>query len=266
MNHLGLPTALTILFILGFQPMFAQVTTGSISGLVTDNADQPLIGANVVAIHEPSGTQYGITTRDNGRFNLPNLRVGGPYTVQASYIGYETKEFNNIQLSLAQNLDLNFTLEGESVQLEGVVIVAESDPVLNSQRTGSSTNINSDQLRRLPTINRSAADYYRLTPSSSGNSFGGRNDQYNNFSLDGSIFNNPFGLDAATPGGQTNAQPVSLDAIEQIQVSLAPYDVRQAGFTGAAVNAVTKSGTNEFSGTVFGFYRNQDLTGSKSKW
>ena len=134
---------------------------------------------------------------------------------------------------------------------------------MNGERTGASTNISSETIANLPTISRSASDYYRLTPSANGNSFAGRNDQFNNFSLDGSIFNNPFGLDAATPGGQTNAQPVSLDAIEQIQVSLAPYDVRQAGFTGAAVNAVTKSGTNEFHGTVFGFYRNQDLTGSK---
>ena len=117
----------------------------------------------------------------------------------------------------------------------------------------------------MPTISRSTADLTRLTPSSDGLSFGGRNSQYNNFTLDGSIFNNPFGLDAATPGGQTNAQPVSLDAIDQIQVDIAPYDVTKAGFTGASVNAVTKSGTNEFHGTVFGFYRNQDLTGTKVK-
>ena len=117
----------------------------------------------------------------------------------------------------------------------------------------------------LPTISRSASDFTRLEPTASNGSFGGRNDQFNNFSLDGAIFNNPFGLDAATPGGQTNAQPVSLDAIDQIQVSTAPYDVTQSGFTGAAVNAVTKSGTNEFKGTVYGFYRNEDMTGSKIK-
>lgn len=264
MNQLRLPIVLICLIILaGHQSLLAQVTTSTLTGTVVDESGEALIGANVVAIHEPSGTQYGVTTRDGGRFTLPNLRVGGPYTVQSSYVGYESQTYNNIELALAQKLTLNFDLKSEAVELEGVVVVAESDPVLNGERTGASTNIGSTELTRLPTISRSASDYYRLTPSASGNSFGGRNDQYNNFSLDGSIFNNPFGLDAATPGGQTMAQPISLDAIEQIQVSLAPYDVRQAGFTGAAINAVTKSGTNDFSGTVFGFYRNQDLTGSK---
>lgn len=263
MKQIHLPIAIIcLLFLAGLSPLYAQVTTSTLIGTVVDEKGEALIGANVVAIHEPSGTQYGVTTREGGRFTLPNLRVGGPYTVQSSYVGYETQTFNNIELALAQKLNLDFSLKDEAVELEGVVVVADSDPVLNGERTGASTNIGSTELTRLPTISRSAADYYRLTPSASGNSFGGRNDQFNNFSLDGSIFNNPFGLDAATPGGQTSAQPVSLDAIEQIQVSLAPYDVRQAGFTGAAINAVTKSGTNDFSGTVFGFYRNQDLTGS----
>ena len=134
-----------------------------------------------------------------------------------------------------------------------------------SDRTGAETNIGRRELTRLPTISRSASDFTRLEPSSSNGSFGGRNDQFNNYSLDGAIFNNPFGLDAATPGGQTDAQPVSLDALEQIQVSTAPYDVRQSGFTGALINAVTKSGTNNFHGTVYGFYRNESLTGNKVK-
>lgn len=264
MNQIRISIAMICLMLLaGLPTLHAQVTTSTIIGTVLDESGEALIGANVVAIHEPSGSQYGVTTRDGGRFTLPNLRVGGPYTVQSSYVGYETQTFNNIELALAQKLNLDFELKNEAVELEGVVVVADSDPILNGERTGASTNIGSTELTRLPTISRSASDYYRLTPSASGNSFGGRNDQFNNFSLDGSIFNNPFGLDAATPGGQTSAQPVSLDAIEQIQVSLAPFDVRQAGFTGAAINAVTKSGTNDFSGTVFGFYRNQDLTGAK---
>lgn len=251
--------------LLGLCPLtaLAQVTTATVYGIVLDDAGQGMDAATVVATHVPSGTQYGVTTRDDGRFTLPNLRIGGPYTVEASYIGYKPAKYENLTLNLAQKLNLEIKLEGESVQLEDVVVVAESSAVINSDRTGAALNIGSDQIKSLPTISRSASDYYRLTPAASGNSFGGRNDQFNNFSLDGSIFNNPFGLDAATPGGQTNAQPISLDAIDQIQVALAPYDVRQAGFTGASVNAVTKSGTNEFSGTVFGFYRNQDLTGSR---
>ena len=142
-------------------------------------------------------------------------------------------------------------------------MVATADPILNGERTGSATNINADQIQKLPSISRSAKDYFRLTPSADGNSFNGRNDKMNNFMLDGSIFNNPFGLDAATPGSQTNAQPVSLDAIDQIQVDIAPYDVTMSGFTGAAINAVTKSGTNEFKGSVFAFYRNQVFLGEK---
>lgn len=242
---------------------WAQITTATLAGTVMDTDGNPLEAATVVAIHQPSGTQYGITTRLDGSYTLPNLRVGGPYTVQSSYIGYEDQKMEDIYLSLAQKLDLDFRLKSERIELQSVIITGQSDPVMNNKRTGAETSIGSDLLQRLPTISRSASDYYRLSPAASGNSFGGRNDQYNNFSLDGSIFNNPFGLDAATPGGQTDAQPVSLDAIDQIQVSLAPYDVTQAGFTGASVNAVTKSGTNEFRGTLFGFYRTQDLTGSK---
>lgn len=146
-----------------------------------------------------------------------------------------------------------------------VISVNRATSVFGSDRTGAETNVGRKELTTLPTISRSASDFTRLEPTASNGSFGGRNDQFNNFSLDGAIFNNPFGLDAATPGGQTDAQPVSLDAIDQIQVSTAPYDVTQSGFTGATVNTVTKSGSNKFKGTVYGFYRNEDLTGSKVK-
>ncbi len=256
-----LPILLSILFLaFGLQ---AQVTTASLTGTVTDDQGQPLVGATVVATHLPSGSQYGITTREDGGYDLPNLRIGGPYEVTASYVGHKAYTYTGISLKLAQKLKLDFQLPAESVELETAIVTAEVDPILNNERTGASTNIDEETLQNLPSISRSAQDYYRLTPSSDGNSFGGRNDKMNNFTLDGSIFNNPFGLDAATPGSQTSAQPVSLDAIEQIQVNIAPYDVTQAGFTGAAINAVTKSGTNTFKGTVFAFYRNQDLTGGK---
>ncbi len=244
----------------------AQVsTTATISGIVTDANGEPLIAATVTATHLPSGTFYGTTTRSDGKFTLPNLRVGGPYVVEASYIGSKKQKYDNIFLQLGQKLSLEFKLADEAVQLEGVTIVGKSDPILNNERTGAETAITSELITKLPTISRSTQDYYRLNPSADGSSFGGRNNKMNNFTLDGSIFNNPFGLDAATPGSQANAQPVSLDAIDQIQVSLAPYDVTQAGFVGAAVNAVTKSGTNEFKGTVYGFFRNQDMTGAKVK-
>ncbi|GAA0891850.1 carboxypeptidase regulatory-like domain-containing protein [Fulvivirga kasyanovii] len=240
------------------------VTTAAIRGKVTDDAGQGLPGATVIAFHEPTGTQYGTSTRPDGKYNLPNLKVGGPYTVKVTYIGYTEQQQENINLLLGQVLEIDFNLD-EDITTLGEVVITGNNETFNSDRTGAAEAFDNAEIRKLPTITRSASDIYRLTPSSDGNSFAGRNDQYNNFSLDGSIFNNPFGLDAATPGGQTDAQPVSLDAIEQIQVAVAPYDVTQSGFTGASINAVTKSGTNEFSGTVFGFYRTDEFTGSKVK-
>lgn len=258
-----LPLILAFLLLGSLPSLYAQVTTASIFGKVTDDKGEALVGATVTATHEASGTFYGTTTRNDGRYTLPNLRIGGPYTVDASYVGYENGKESNIYLSLGQKKQINMSLKEGATSLDEVVVTALQGGVINKDRTGASVTISSQQLKILPTISRSTADFYRLTPMAAGNSIAGRNDQFNNFTLDGSIFNNPFGLDAATPGGQTGAQPIPLDAIEQIQVSISPFDVTQAGFTGAAINAVTKSGTNEFTGTVYGFFRNQDLTGRK---
>lgn len=256
-----------LLFVVAFFNILAagaQVTTAEISGVILDQDNVPLPGANVTAVHTPTGTQYGTVTNFDGAFNLLNLRVGGPYTVTVSYVGFQTAVLEGINLNLGQTYNIEISLLADATELEAVVINASKNEVINSERTGAETNIGRKELKTLPTISRSATDFYRLEPTASSNgSFGGRNDQFNNFSLDGSIFNNPFGLDAATPGGQTNAQPISLDAIDQIQVSTAPYDVTQAGFTGASVNAVTKSGTNQLEGTVYGFYRNEQMTGDK---
>ncbi len=239
---------------------FGQVTTSKIKGFVY-NEKGALPGATVVITHEPTGSTDATVTLDNGAFAVPNLRVGGPYTVEIKYIGYKTAVYKEIYLQLGKTYDMKITLEPDNESLGEVVISVDRNAVFDSDRTGSETSIGSDALNSLPSISRSAEDFYRLDPTSSGGSFAGRNDQFNNFSLDGSIFNNPFGLDAATPGGQSNAQPISLEAIEQIQVAVAPYDVTQSGFTGAVINAVTKSGTNEFHGSVFGYFRNQDMTG-----
>jgi len=245
---------------------FSQVTTSNIRGLIVDDQNQVLPGANIVAVHTPTGTKYGGITNFDGRYNLLNMRVGGPYTITVSYIGFKSQEFNDVYLILGKTLSLDIKLLPDSEQLGEVVITgAGGSKIFGNDRTGAETSVGKRELTTLPTITRSAADFTRLEPSASGGSFGGRNDQYNNFSLDGSIFNNPFGLDAATPGGQTDAQPVSLDAIEQIQVATAPYDVTLSGFTGASINAVTKSGTNEVSGTVYGYVRSEKLTGSKIK-
>ncbi len=204
----------------------AQVTTAEISGEVFYEENTPLPGANVTAVHTPTGTTYGAVTNFDGGFNLLNLRVGGPYKISVSYVGFKTSVLEGINLNLGQTYNVEIEMVSDATQLDAVVINATRNQVINSDRTGAETNIGSRELKSLPTISRSASDFYRLEPTASSNgSFGGRNDQFNNFSLDGSIFNNPFGLDAATPGGQTNAQPISLDAIDQIQVSTAPYDV-----------------------------------------
>lgn len=241
----------------------AQATTSGIAGRVVDAGQIGLIGATVQAVHTPTGTVYGTAAQSDGYYTISNMRIGGPYVVTVSYLGYKTDTIAGIMLKLGEKRNLDVVLAEDGQTLDEVVVSARKNSLINSDRTGAATQIGTDELQRLPTISRSASDFTRLAPSSDGNSFGGRNDQYNNFTLDGSVFNNPFGLDEATAGGQSNAQPISLDAIEQIQVNLAPYDVTQAGFTGAGVNAVTKSGSNDFHGTVYGFFRNENLTGGK---
>ncbi|MGB7395899.1 MAG: TonB-dependent receptor [Pricia sp.] len=247
----------------------AQVTTSNLSGSVVDDQNEPLLGANIVAIHTPTGTTYGAITNEDGLFRILNMRVGGPYEVTVSYIGFREEVQNDIFLTLGKTFTLDVKLATESQALDEVIVVSDGTGTFGSDRTGAETSVGRRELTKLPTIARDASDFTRLEPSASsstgGLSFGGRNDQYNNFSLDGAFFGNPFGLDSPTPGGQTNAQPISLDAIDQIQVSLAPYDVTQSGFTGATVNAVTKSGTNDFHGTVYGLYRDETLTGGKIK-
>ena len=237
-------------------------TTAAMNGLITDKSGQGLPGATIIAVHTPTNTQYVAPTNSDGRYNIQNMRVGGPYTVRVTFIGYQEVTRNDVSLTLGQNLRLDINLSEATTQLNEVVVSGQQDPVINSNRTGASTTIQRQQIERLPTLNRSLNDFTRLTPQANGQSFGGRNSGYNNITIDGAIFNNAFGLNS-TVGGQASAQPISLDAIDQIQVSLAPYDVRQGSFTGAGINVVTRSGTNKFSGSVYGFYRNQDLVGNK---
>jgi len=239
------------------------VTTSSMRGKVTNANGQPLFAANVVAVHTPTGTQYGTIALNDGGFNIPNMRVGGPYTVTVTHVGYTEIVQEGVFLQLNKTAELNFEMVETTVEIEEVEVSYTKDDVINSDRTGSMTNVSREEILAMPTLKRSSQDLTRLTPEANGNSFGGRNNLYNNFSLDGSIFNNSFGLDYATPGGQTDAQPVSLDAIDQIQVSLAPFDVREGGFTGAGVNAVTKSGTNEIQGSAYYFFRNENMIGEK---
>ncbi len=257
--------ALPILLLFNYA-IYAQVTTATLSGIVRDAKGAVLPSATVTVEYPDAGISQSIVTKADGRFTVPNLRVGGPYKVTVNHVGYQAAVSENIFLELGLHNTIDFKMEEKATEIGGVTVVSRSK-IFDDKRTGASTNINNRLIRTLPTISRSADDYLRLTPSASatynGLSFAGRNGQYNNFSLDGAVFNNPFGLDAPTPGGQTNAQPISLDAIDQIQVNIAPYDVTQAGFTGAGVNTVTKSGSNTITGTVYGFYRNESFTGKK---
>ncbi len=252
-----------LLAVSGF--VFAQgVTTAALNGFISDDSGELLVGANVEALHEETGTKYGAATRTNGAYNIPNMRIGGPYQINISYVGYKSITTDDIYLSLGQDLRLDFTL-AEDVEVTGTILVTgEQDEVLNATRTGAETYIAPQQVAQLPSIKRSTRDLFRLDPRSDGNfSFGGSNWLYNNISLDGSYFNNPFGLDDPAPGGQTNAEPVPFEAIEQVQISVAPYDVRQGGFTGAGINSVTKSGTNTWKGSVYSYTRNENFIGDE---
>jgi hypothetical protein len=239
--------------------MMAQISTASIYGIVTDKAGHPLVGASVRATHMPSGTQYGISSRDDGRFNLLSLRVGGPYTVRVTYVGYRPEELSGISLVLGQSLKLDFSMVEEAVQVGEVQVTAERNSVMSAAKTGASMTITRDQIEYLPTLSRSFQDALKMSPlfvtnsSSQSENANGRNNRFNNIQIDGAAFNDLFGLAASgLPGGQTNTQPISLDAIQEVQAVIAPYDVRQSGFTGGGINAITRSGTNTYTGS--GYY------------
>src|SRR5690606_28455029 len=186
---------------------------------------------------------------------------GGPYKLEVTYLGMAPEVMENIQLALGESFVVSVHLGEEGATIQEVQIVGGKDPILNSDRTGAATNINSRTISRMPTISRSLSDFTRLTPQANGNGFAGRDGRYNNLQIDGANFNNGFGLSSnPLPGG--SSQPISIDAIEEVQINIAPYDVRQSGFTGAGINAVTRSGTNQFKGSVYTFYRNENYNGN----
>lgn len=237
-------------------------TTASMTGVINDAGGGGLAGATIVAVHTPSNTQYAASADENGRFNLLNLRVGGPYTITASYIGYQDQRRENVFLALGQTLRLDINLSASAVGLSEVQVVSERGAVINADRTGAATNVSREQIERLPTLNRSLQDFTRLTPQASGNSLGGSNNRYNNITIDGAVNNDVFGVgNTGTPGGPAGTQPISLDAIDQIQVVLAPYDVKLGNFTGGGINAVTRSGTNNWEGSAYAFGRNENTVG-----
>lgn len=239
--------------------MNAQVTTSSISGFVKSAEGDALDGATVTAIHMPTGTKYVTLTKKNGNFTLPNTVTGGPFQITVEFVGYLPQTINDVYLNLGETYNADVTLSQKETVLSGVTIQAGPKPVL---KTGVSTVFNSRQITTLPSISRSVSDITRLTPQSNGNSFAGRDGRFNNLQIDGANLNNNFGLSSdPMPGG--GASPISIESFEQISVNIAPFDVRQSGFTGAGLNVITKSGTNTLHGSAYGYYRDQSFNG---KW
>lgn len=238
----------------------AQVTTSALSGKVAMAADgEPVIGATIQAVHEPSGTRYTTVTNVDGRYAIQGMRVGGPYKVSVSYIGYNKKEFTGITLQLGETYNLNAKMSEDASQLEEVVVSAHASKFAG-EKTGASTNISQVQMQTIPTISRSISDLARLSPYANGMSFAGGDGRSTNFTLDGANLNNNFGLTSGLPGG---GNPISMDAIDEMQVVVSPFDVRQTNFIGGGINAVTKSGTNTFKGSAYIYYNNENMHGNR---
>lgn len=239
------------------QYSFSQATTSSLGGQITSE-DGLLSEASVVAIHEPSGTRYGTMTNEKGFYQLKGMRPGGPYRVEISYVGYRHAVFTDVYLQLAETYVCNASLQSATILDE--VVVQTGTSLFSSVKTGASTRITVSAINRFPNISRNLSDITKLSPYALGAGFGGRDQRMNNYSVDGANFNNNMGLDGSVlPGG---GNPLSIDAIEEINVSIAPYDVKQSNFIGGAVNVVTKSGTNTFRGSVYTYLKNENMRGN----
>ena len=236
--------------------MMAQVTTSSISGKIVDEKG-PLPGATVIATHIPSGSSYFTISNSEGRYTMQGMRVGGPYTIEVRYVGYATSKSENVTLKLGETYRADFTLDSKANELGEIVVSGEAEkPVYNS----TSTTVNSEEIAVLPTITRSIVDVVKVSPYANNMSFAGSDGRSTNFTVDGANFNNNFGLSSNLPGGGT---PISVDAIEEVQVVVAPFDVRQSNFVGGGINAITKSGTNQFHGSAYTYYTNQTFRGNR---
>lgn len=251
---------LSVLLIAIIQAVLAQVTTSALTGKVTlGNTNESVIGATIQVVHVPSGTRYATVTNADGRYTIQGMRVGGPYTIKVSYIGYQPTEISNVTLQLGETYNQNFKM-AEDASILGEVVISGKGSKFTAEKTGASTNINNTQIMNLPTINRSITDIARLSPYSNGMSFAGGDGRSSNFTLDGANLNNNFGLSDKLPGG---GSPISMDAIDEVQVTIAPYDVRQSNFIGGGVNAITKSGTNKFKGSAYIYYNNENMHGNR---
>ncbi len=240
-----------------------QVTTSSISGKILDEKKEPLIGATVVVKHIPTGTIYGTLVQSDGRYTISGMRVGGPYEIDVSFIGYSSQKASNLFLTVGEEATFNFTLGEKALQIGEVVAIGSKNQKFSSNRTGAQEIFTADRIEKLPTLNRSLSDFTKLVPMNSGGNFGGTSYRFNNVTVDGASFNNSFGLSSSL--GASGTEPISLEAIDQIQVMIAPYDVRNGAFTGAGINSVTKSGTNDWTGSAYYYMKSPGLEGLKQK-
>ena len=262
MNHFCKRVLLSFAAMLFVVSAAAQVTTSTLNGKVTDAQGEPVVGATVVAVHTPSGTQYYSVANAEGRFFINGMRAGGPYTVEVSCLGYNSVTYTDVTLQLAEAFSLDATLTDDAEMLgEAIVISTASSRFATVEKTGAATNINSRQIVNMPTVSRSITDIAKLSPyGGNGMNFSGSSGRSTNFTLDGANVNNNFGLSASLPGG---GNPISLDAIEEMQIVISPFDVRQYNFIGGGINAVTKSGTNTLKGTAYVYHQNENMHGSR---
>ena len=258
-NYLKHVLMVVLAFAMTSMAASAQVTTSSLGGRVVDKAGQPVIGAAVVATHTPSGTVYGAVTNNDGRYTIQGMRTGGPYSVEISSLGYQTVNYTDVILQLGELYSLNSVIKDDAELLSEAVVVASPASKFAAEKTGASTNISNSQILQMPSISRSITDIARLSPyGGNGMSFAGTDGRTANFTVDGANFNNNFGLSDRLPGG---GSPISIDAIEEVQVVISPYDIRQNNFIGGGVNAITKSGTNTFKGSAYVYHRNENMRG-----
>ena len=264
MNMINKRLSMMVVSLLSFAvTTIAQVTTSGITGVVMAGGEEA-IGATVTAKHVASGSVYRAVTNIDGHYTITGMRAGGPYDVEISYIGFQSAVFSDIQLALGQNAVIDATLSEGSEMIQEVVVVAKANNTMRSDRSGAVTNLNAQQMATVPTVGRTMLDIMKMTPqssSASGMAIGGGNYRQSSVTIDGASFNDSFGMEPSPlPGGGT---PISIDALEQMTVSITPYDVRQSGFTGGGVNAVTKSGTNTFKGSAYTYLTSSSLKGSK---
>jgi hypothetical protein len=244
------------------------VTTAAVAGRVTDESGAPVVFADLTLVNGSTGTRYTARSRDDGRYSFEVVEVGGPYTLLVRTLGFEPKTLNAFNLSLSQRLTIDVTLKRSAVEVAGITVEAASDQRLSAGRTGAATFLSDSAIHRLPTLNRSFTDFVNTSAQaapgvSGGRSLNGQNERFNNVQIDGSVNNDLFALGSSTgvPGGAVGERPLSLEAVKEYQIQIAPFDVRQGGFVGGLVNAVTKSGTNELHGSIFGYFQNQSFVG-----